>query len=182
MKNSWRGQTVASEPRFNHTSLPPALSAPGAIERPSMGIGNSGCDGELMFACFSPDASSGLICTSIGVSSCAWLNVPCHPAYCQNRPMYKITSCFPVALNPTVVHGSDPLQSPVIFGILMTVNPHYRRRNGPRTVKRPNAIGQAITVNRAIDHPSRPRPAKPHLYHFIRWGLSPLRRLKEVAR
>ena len=41
----------------------------------------------------------------------------------------------------------------------MTVNPHYRRRNGPRTVKRPNAIGQAITVNRAINHPSRPRPA-----------------------
>jgi hypothetical protein len=86
----------------------------------------------------------------------------------------------PIALNP-IVHGSDPVRSPMIFGILMTVNPHYRRRNGPRTVKRPKCNWPSH--NRKPRHrPSvTPKPLHP-LYHFMAWGLSPLRRLKEVAR
>jgi hypothetical protein len=64
-----------------------------------------------------------------------------------------------------VVHGSDPFVKPDHVGILMTVNPHYRRRNGPRTVKRPNAIGQAVTVN-PLANPSRlfVLPALPTLF------------------
>ena len=111
-----------------------------------------------------PDISSGLfapVSGSIHLAACPAIQRISLLSHVQ------ITSGIPRALNPIVVHGSDPLRSRVIFGILMTVNPHYRRRNGPRTVKRPNAIGQAITVNRATDNPSRPRPVHPLPLHQV---------------
>lgn len=109
-----------------------------------------------------PNVSSGLIRPEIGAhpAECVLAGHILPSGACSQSSRVQITSGIPFALKPDCCSWLRSSAKPSDFGILMTVNPHYRRRNGPRTVKRPNASGQAITVNRAVEPPIiTPRPS-----------------------